>query len=137
MANALDLKKALCNSINNSINKGTGLNVKPGFLSPVNQLGIVEDPGSTSTTDMAGISTWKYNFSITIRTADRELAATQLQKISDFLHNLRTLKSQNGSFRFKSIDISSAPSESMEDLKGNITYALAFTVTVLRVLRRR
>lgn len=124
----LDLTKAICVAIY----QGTGLVVKSGFLSPINQLGIVEDPGSSSTTDMAGLSTWKYNFSITLRTADRTLAATQLQKISDFLHSLRTLKSSNGSFIFKSIDISSAPSESMEDLKGNITYALAFTVIVLR-----
>lgn len=128
MESQLDLTKAICVAIY----QGTGLVVKPGFLSPINQLGIVEDPGSSSTTDMAGLSTWKYNFSITLRTADRTLAATQLQKISDFLHSLRTLKSSNGSFIFKSIDISSAPSESMEDLKGNITYALAFTVIVLR-----
>ena len=128
MESQLDLTKALCKEIY----KGTGLIVKSGFLSPVNQLGIVEDPGSSSTTDMAGLSTWKYNFSITLKTADRTMAATQLQKISDFLHSLRSLESPNGSFLFKTIDISSAPSESMEDLKGNITYALAFTVTVLR-----
>lgn len=128
MAEALDLKKALCKSIN----KGTGLNVKPGFLLPVNQLGIVEDPGSTSTTDMAGISTWKYNYSITIKTADRTLAATNLGEISDYLHGLNSLKSQNGSFIFKSIDVSSAPSEGMEDLKNNVTYDLAFSVNVIR-----
>lgn len=128
MESQLDLTKAICDAIHD----GTGLVVKHGFLSPINQLGIVEDPGSSSTTDMAGFSTWKYNFSITLKTANRELAATQIQKISDFLHSLRTLKSPNGSFHFKSIDISSAPSESMEDLKGNIMYDLAFTVTVLR-----
>lgn len=128
MAKTLDLKKALCNSIN----KGTGLNVKPGFLLPVNQLGIVEDPGSTSTTDMAGISTWKYNYSITFKTANRTLAATNLNKISDYLHGLKSLKSPNGSFIFKSIDVSSAPSEGMEDLKNNVTYDLAFSVNVIR-----
>lgn len=128
MAEVLDLKKAL----RKSINKGTGLNVKPGFLLPVNQLGIVEDPGSTSTTDMAGISTWKYNYSITFKTANRTLAATNLNKISDYLHGLKSLKSQNGSFIFKSIDVSSAPSEGMEDLKNNVTYDLAFSVNVIR-----
>lgn len=128
MAEVLDLKKAL----RHSINKGTGLNVKPGFLLPVNQLGIVEDPGSTSTTDMAGISTWKYNYSITFKTANRTLAATNLNKISDYLHGLKSLKSPNGSFIFKSIDVSSAPSEGMEDLKNNVTYDLAFSVNVIR-----
>lgn len=124
----LDLKKALCNSIK----QGTGLDVKPGFLLPVNQLGIVEDPGSTSTTDMAGISTWKYNYSITIKTANRTLAATNICAISDYLHGLNSLRSQNGSFIFKSIDVSSAPSEGMEDLKNNVTYDLAFSVNVIR-----
>ena len=124
----LDLKDAL----RQSIKQGTGLDVKPGFLLPVNQLGIVEDPGSTSTTDMAGISTWKYNYSITIKTANRTLAATYLGEISDYLHGLNSLKSQNGSFIFKSINVSSAPSESLEDLKNNVTYDLAFSVNVIR-----
>lgn len=124
----LDLKKSLCNAIK----AGTGLDVKPGFLLPVNQLGIVENPGSSSTTDMAGISTWKYNYSITIKTANRTLAGKELQKISDYLHGLNSLKSSNGSFVFKGIEVSSAPSESIEDLKGNVTYDLAFTVSVLR-----
>lgn len=124
----LDLKKALCNSIK----QGTGLDVKPGFLLPVNQLGIVENPGSSSTTDMAGISTWNYNYSITIKTANRVLAATDLNKISDYLHGLNDLKSSNGSFIFNSINVSSAPSESMEDLKNNVTYSLDFSVQVIR-----
>lgn len=124
----IDLKKALCNSIK----QGTGLDVKPGFLLPVNQLGIVENPGSSSTTDMAGISTWNYNYSITIKTANRTLAATDLNKVSDYLHGLNDLKSSNGSFIFNSINVSSAPSESMEDLKNNVTYSLDFSVQVIR-----
>ncbi|MDK6376765.1 minor capsid protein [Lactobacillus crispatus] len=125
----LDLKKQLCKSIR----KGTGLDVKPGFLLPVNTLGIVEDPGSNPiSTDMAGISTWKYNYSITFKTSDLALANTKLQKISDYLHGLNTLKSENGSFLFQSIEVSSAPNESMEDLKGVKTYSLAFTVIVMR-----
>lgn len=124
----LDLKKALCNSIKQE----TGLDVKPGFLLPVNQLGIVENPGSSSTTDMAGFSTWNYNYSITIKTANRVLAATDLNKISDYLHGLNDLKSSNGSFIFNSINVSSAPSESMEDLKNNVTYSLDFSVQVIR-----
>ena len=124
----LDLKKALCNSIKQE----TGLDVKPGFLSPVNQLGIVENPGSSSTTDMAGFSTWNYNYSITIKTANRVLAATDLNKISDYLHGLNDLKSSNGSFIFNSINVSSAPSESLEDLKNNVTYSLDFSVQVIR-----
>ena len=124
----LDLKKALCNSIKQE----TGLDVKPGFLLPVNQLGIVENPGSSSTTDMAGFSTWNYNYSITIKTANRVLAATDLNKISDYLHGLNDLKSSNGSFIFNSINVSSAPSESLEDLKNNVTYSLDFSVQVIR-----
>ena len=124
----LDLKKALCESIK----QGTGLDVKPGFLLPVNQLGIVENPGSSSTTDMAGFSTWNYNYSITIKTANRVLAATDLNKISDYLHGLNDLKSSNGSFIFNSINVSSAPSESLEDLKNNVTYSLDFSVQVIR-----
>lgn len=128
MAKTLDLKKALCNSIK----QGTGLDVKPGFLLPVNNLGIVENPGSNSTTDMACYSTWNYNYAITIRTADRTVAATDLNKISDYLHGLNDLKSSNGSFIFNSINVSSAPSESMEDLKNNVTYSLDFSVQVIR-----
>lgn len=124
----LDLKKALCNSIK----QGTGLDVKPGFLLPVNNLGIVENPGSSSTTDMAGYSTWNYNYAITIRTADRTVAANKLNKISDYLHGLNDLKSSNGSFIFNSINVSSAPSESLEDLKNNVTYSLDFSVQVIR-----
>lgn len=124
----LDLKKALCNSIK----QGTGLDVKPGFLLPVNNLGIVENPGSSSTTDMAGISTWNYNYSITIKTDNRTLAASDLNKISDYLHGLNDLKSLNGSFIFNSINVSSAPSESLEDLKNNVTYSLDFSVQVIR-----
>ncbi|WP_249906082.1 minor capsid protein [Lactobacillus amylovorus] len=124
----LDLKKALCDSIK----QGTGLDVKPGFLLPVNQLGIVENPGSSSTTDMAGISTWNYNYSITIKTANRTLAANDLNQISDYLHGLNDLKSQHHTFIFNSINVSSAPSESLEDLKNNVTYSLDFSVQVIR-----
>ena len=124
----LDLKDAL----RQSIKQGTGLDVKPGFLSPVNQLGIVENPGSSSTTDMAGYSTWNYNYAITIRTANRTLAATYLNEISDYLHGLNDLKSQHHTFIFNSINVSSAPSESLEDLKNNVTYSLDFSVQVIR-----
>lgn len=124
----LDLKDAL----RQSIKQGTGLDVKPGFLLPVNNLGIVENPGSSSTTDMAGYSTWNYNYAITIRTADRTVAANKLNKISDYLHGLNDLKSPHHTFIFNSINVSSAPSESLEDLKNNVTYSLDFSVQVIR-----
>ena len=81
---------------------------------------------------MAGYSTLNYNYAITIKTANRVLAATDLNKISDYLHGLNDLKSSNGSFIFNSINVSSAPSESMEDLKNNVTYSLDFSVQVIR-----
>ena len=54
----------------------------------------------------------------------------KLFAISNYLNGLDELLSGNGSFRFNNLEVSSAPSELLEDTAGTVMYELDIAVFV-------
>lgn len=124
----MDLQERL----KDAIVAGTGIKLKLGYLLPGDGIGLVPAPGSAPIEeDYAGVQTWKYNFSVTIRTRDAEEAGSKLYAIQRFLNNLQGLTSNDQSFSFQSLDVSSAASLLLQDTQGFTTFALDLTAYVL------
>lgn len=123
----LDLQESLAKSII----KGTGLKIKVSYLSPDSDIGLVPVQGShTVEADYAGNKLWQYNYAITIKTKSAREAKEKLFAISNYLEGLDELSSENGSFRFNNLEVSSAPSELLEDTTGTVMYELDIAVFV-------
>ncbi|WP_261909482.1 minor capsid protein [Liquorilactobacillus satsumensis] len=123
----LDLQEQLAQSIID----GTGLDIAIAYLAPDNQLGLVPEPGShVIEEDYAGNQDWQYNYAITIETKSSQEAKENLFTISQYLNGLTELNSENGSFVFQSLEVSSAPAEISQDIQGNIQYLLDIAVFV-------
>lgn len=123
----LDLQESLAKSIM----KGTGLKLKVAYLSPDSDIGLVPVQGShVVEADYSGNQLWQYNYAITIKTKSEREAKEKLFAISNYLNGLDELLSGNGSFRFNNLEVSSAPSELLEDTAGTVMYELDIAVFV-------
>lgn len=121
----------LQDTLRDSIASGTGLDISIAYLSPDNSLGLVPSPGShVVDEDMAGYQEWQYNYAITIKTKNSNEAQSKLFAISNYLNSLTNLSSPTDSFLFEQIEVSSAPSEILQDEQGNVMYALDIAVLV-------
>lgn len=113
-----------------SIKDGTGLDIVLAFIAPDTQMGLVPQPGShVIDEDFAGNQNWVYNYEITIKSEDAQEAAQKLMIASNYLNSLSQLKSQDKSFLFQSIEVSSAPAELYADEIG-VMYGLDVSVNV-------
>lgn len=135
-----DLQEAIARKLNQAISAGVFTYNKSRiyikYLDKDDLIGFVPDPGSSQVGfDFSGLQRWKYNYEFTIRTKNRADAKNRLFEISQFLQSLnesKDLKSNNGSWSFDSLKVSSAPAETMEDLKGTVTYSMDVAVFVYR-----
>lgn len=104
----LDLQESLAKSII----KGTGLKLKVAYLSPDSDIGLVPIQGShVVEADYSGNQLWQYNYAITIKTKSAREAKEKLFSISNYLNSLDGLTSNNDSFRYSNLEVSSAPSK--------------------------
>ncbi|XRJ96325.1 minor capsid protein [Latilactobacillus sakei] len=123
----MDLQESLANSII----AGTGLKIIIAYLAPNDDLGLVPSPGShVIDEDFAGNQDWQYNYAVTVRTKDSEFAKQKLFAIGNYLNSLTNLESNTNSFLFQKIEVSSAPAEILQDLSGEVMYALDIAVLV-------
>lgn len=123
----LDLQESLAKSII----KGTGLKLKVAYLSPDSDIGLVPVQGShVVEADYSGNQLWQYNYAITIKTKSAREAKEKLFSISNYLNSLDGLTSNNYSFRYSNLEVSSAPSELLEDATGTVMYELDIAVFV-------
>lgn len=123
----MDLEQRLFDAIK----ANTGVAIKRGYLIPSEGIGLVPAPGSAVIDeDYAGNQDWRYNYSITIRTNDQESAGESLFAIQKYLDGLTELNSNDNSFVFQSLTVSSAPALIMQDTEGNSTFALDMAVFV-------
>jgi hypothetical protein len=123
----MDLEQRLFDAIK----ANTGVAIRMGYLIPKEGIGLVPAPGSAVIDeDYAGNQDWRYNYSITIRTTDQESAGESLFAIKKCLDGLTELNSNDNSFVFQSLIVSSAPALIMQDTEGNSTFALDLAVFV-------
>lgn len=128
-----DVKFDLQEALAESIIKGTGLPIKIAYLAPDNSIGLVPEQGSHKiSTDFSGREYWVYNYAITERGKSSRDIKNDLFKISMYLDDLElgAIKSDDNTFTFDKIDVSSAPSETEQDLQGTVTYLLDVAVFV-------
>lgn len=128
-----DIKFDLQETLAQSIIKGTELPIKIAYLAPDNSIGLVPEQGSHKlSTDFSGREYWVYNYAITERGKSAREIKDDLFKISLFLDDLQpgAIKSDNSNFVFDKIDVSSAPSETEQDMQGTVTYLLDVAVFV-------
>lgn len=134
-----DLQEAIVKKINSDIDKKTftylneHLYIK--FIDRLDSLGLVPIPGSHMLSrDYSGLEYWSYNYEVTLRTKSRALAHNKLFELSQYLQDLNDthdLQSNNGSWVFDSIEIRD-PAEIQEDLQGNATYSMDFSIFVYK-----
>lgn len=123
----VDLQESLAKSII----AGTGLRIVVAYLSPNNDIGLIPVQGShVVEADYSGNQLWQFNYAITIKTKSAREAKEKLFAISSYLNGLDSLESGNGSFKFNSLEVSSAPSELLEDTDGTVMYELDIAVFV-------
>lgn len=123
----VDLQESLAKSII----AGTGLRIIVAYLSPNNDIGLIPVQGShVVEADYSGNQLWQFNYAITIKTKSAREAKEKLFTISSYLNGLDSLESGNGSFKFNSLEVSSAPSELLEDTDGTVMYELDIAVFV-------
>lgn len=123
----MDLQERLAESIT----AGTGLPIKVAYLAPDSEIGLVPTQGShVVEEDYAGTQEWQYNYEITMQTEDAEDAKTKMFAINQHLTSLRDLSSSDASYTFESLEVNSAPSETMIDDQGRIFYALDIAVLI-------
>ena len=122
-----DIKFDLQEALAQSIIKGTELPIKIAYLAPDNSIG-----SHKLSTDFSGREYWVYNYAITERGKSAREIKDDLFKISLFLDDLQpgAVKSDNSNFVFDKIDVSSAPSETEQDMQGTVTYLLDVAVFV-------
>jgi len=123
----MDLEQRLFDAIK----ANTGVKIKMGYLIPHEGIGLVPAPGSAVIDeDYDGNQDWRYNYSNTVCTNNQESAGESLFAIKVFLDGLTELNSNDNSFVFQSLVVSSAPALIMQDTKGNSTFALDLAVFV-------
>lgn len=124
----LDLQEQLAYAIRN----GTGINIKIDYMAPDNRVGAVPEQGSHMISRFFdGTEEWQFNYAITVQDTSQQAVKEELFTISQFLSDLKDLKSQNGTFEFEKLNVSSAPAMVMKDTSGNVQYLLDVAVLVL------
>ncbi|MCI1904145.1 MAG: minor capsid protein [Enterococcaceae bacterium] len=86
--------------------------------------------GQVTKVFMDGIKEQQLNYEYAIKSKRQEIASQQLWRVSNFLENLEELESNDESFEFGTIVITSKPASSNADEQGFFYWAIDFTVTL-------
>ena len=115
--------------IKESINSIDGLPIKirKGYLSADESLVIYPLPGGQVITEFYdGIKDQQLNYEIAMKSKDGDKIEKVLWLISDYLEQLEELKSQNETFEFNSLTITSKPFINDADEQGWFVFLLDF-----------
>lgn len=125
----IDLSKVLAEWLT----KASGIPIKVDFLAPDNHVGLIPNPGSHLVSeDMDRLQYWQYNYAVTLSTKNAKEANDKLFKIQGCLNTLNAqhLTSENGSFEFDHVEVSSAPAMTVKDVQGTVIYELDMAVFI-------
>ncbi|EOH71009.1 minor capsid protein [Enterococcus malodoratus] len=117
------------NRIKESINSIDGLPIKirKGYLSADESLVIYPLPGGQVITEFYdGIKDQQLNYEIAMKSKDGDKIEKVLWLISDYLEQLEELKSQNETFEFNGLTITSKPFINDADEQGWFVFLLDF-----------
>ncbi|MGK0607153.1 MULTISPECIES: minor capsid protein [Enterococcus] len=117
--------------IKESINSSDGLPIKirKGYLSADESLVIYPLPGGQVIVEFYdGIKDQQLNYEIAMKSKDGNKIEKVLWLISDYLEQLEELKSQNETFEFNSLTITSKPFINDADEQGWFVFLLDFQV---------
>lgn len=115
--------------IKESINSSDGLPIKirKGYLSADESLVIYPLPGGQVITEFYdGIKDQQLNYEIAMKSKDGDKIEKVLWLISKYLEQLEELKSQNETFEFNSLTITSKPFINDTDEQGWFVFLLDF-----------
>lgn len=117
--------------IKDSINsiEGLPLQIRKGYLSAKESLVVYPLPGSQVVAEYYdGIKDQQLNYEIAMKSKDGDKIEKVLWLISDYLEQLEELKSQNETFEFNSLTITSKPFINDADEQGWFVFLLDFQV---------
>lgn len=117
--------------IKESINSIDGLPIKirKGYLSADESLVIYPLPGGQVITEFYdGIKDQQLNYEIAMKSKDGDKIEKVLWLISDYLEQIEELKSQNETFEFNNLTITSKPFINDADEQGWFVFLLNFQV---------
>lgn len=119
------------NRIKDSINliEGLPLKIRKGYLSESESLVIYPLPGGQVLTEFYdGIKDQQLNYEIAMKSKNGGKIEKVLWLISDYLEQLEELKSQNETFEFNNLTITSKPFINAADEQGWFVFLLDFQV---------
>lgn len=117
--------------IKESINfiDGLPIKIRKGYLSADESLVIYPLPGGQVITEFYdGIKDQQLNYEIAMKSKDGDKIEKVLWLISDYLEQLEELKSQNETFEFNNLTITSKPFINDTDEQGWFVFLLDFQV---------
>lgn len=129
--NIMDLKDRLTDCINANVNLPVKLyqSYMTNKTSP--ELRIYDLPSITVDEDYAGNRTEEFIFEIAMRSNDEELINQTLWDISKYISDYDfDLVSQNNSFSFNKLEVTTFPHIVSADTEGNVVYLFDFKITV-------
>lgn len=125
----MDLLERLKEAINKQAN--IPIELKIGYLDAFDSLVIYSLPGSTVTQEyMDGEKDINVNYEIAIKSKDAEQAEKTLWKVSETLDKLSNVKSEDKSFLFNKLRVTSKPFINYFDGQGWFVFLLDFTVNI-------
>ena len=117
--------------IKDSINsiEGLPLKIRKGYLSGKESLVVYSLPGGQVTTEYYdGVKDQQLNFEVAMKSENGDKIEQALWLISDHLEQLENLQSNNKSFEFNSLTITSKPFINDADEQGWFVFLLDFQV---------
>ena len=127
----MDLKDRLTDCINANVNLPAKLyqSYMTNKISP--ELRIYDLPSTVIDEDYAGNRTEEFIFEIAMRSNDEELINQTLWDISKYISDYDfDLVSQNNSFSFNKLEVTTFPHIVSADTEGNVVYLFNFKITV-------
>lgn len=118
----MDFLERLIDGINNN---QLPLRIRSGYLSSTESLCVYPLPGSNVTQlYMDGTKDMNMNYEIAMKSKDATKINNVLWKIQDILESLKDLKSDDDSFSFNELDITSKPFINEQDEQGWFVFLL-------------
>lgn len=113
------------------------LNMRTGYLGAKESLVISPLPGSSKTqVYMDGAEDVNQHYEIAMKSKDGDRVEKTLWLISDYLDQLEDVSSQDNSFTFNDLTITSKPFIEGTDEQGWFTFSLNFTANITKYKER-
>lgn len=119
--------------LNNSVNSIDSLPIKCvlGYLKTTDSLVLYPlAGGKVEQAFFDGVKDQTLNYEFAMKSKDQEAIQTSLWLIQNYLEELETLESANGSFEFREIEITNKPYINSEDEQGFYIFQIDITASI-------